>query len=296
MKRFADCYALIENSILKIGNDKLKRAWDISTPSPKVISVFDPICEREWVGKAPYYDSLRLRDLPLYAMPVIRMSVRKDNFHNISEKHLWVTVSLSYPNSELIWDHRIWPELPIIVSQFRLWKRSIRTTPVRKEGFCDDGYSHFYPVDDRLEFFGLCTKHLRYSAKALNAQSDYSDNPVSEKGGLIYSKEHIRLQGNYLYLRDLSRPGGLLALKLAPPPQEHLNYPGFDFSLSGGTLAIAGSGISAKELNLKEMVRSYGYAIGVTDGSWESGFNLCHLLYRKRMKPNPGKDFSISIV
>ncbi len=89
------------------------------------------------------------------------------------------------------------------------------------------------------------------------------------------------------------QPGGLLALKLAPPPDEQLQYPGFDFVLSGRTLAITGSGVSPAELVSGEPLDAYLSGVGVTDGSRDSAVELFYGLDRHRHRPDPGRTFMI---
>ncbi|MBN1257542.1 MAG: hypothetical protein JXA52_07535 [Planctomycetes bacterium] len=292
MNHFADCSASFENSVLRISNDSFERAWDFSQGAPLAVSVFDRKHRQEWVREGECKDSFRRQDLPLTSVPKVTVESAKDDSYGASAEHLLVKASLHYPNAELIYTHRIWPGLPIILSQLHLRK----TGPGQEaeaEGFTDRGGVHFRPVDDRLDFFNLAPIHLAYHATAFIGQSDYHDNLVSERAGVTYNKEHLALQGNFLLLCDRGLGGGLLAIKLSPPPAEHLHYPGYDFFVSGRSLAVTGLGITPGELESGDSFSSYPYAIGITEGSREAGIELFYQLDRQRIQPSPGNNFKI---
>ncbi|MBU4200764.1 MAG: alpha-galactosidase [Verrucomicrobia bacterium] len=291
-KTWSDCYAIMDGAILKIGNHGIERNWDLSQGAPAAISIRDRRRKREWAAAAPYRDAFRHPHLPLVGPPKISLEAGSDTYLGISAKHFRVVVSLAYPNVKLRWQHRIWPELPIIWSQFDVKKTGVPAA-MEPEKFVDRGILHFYPSPDRLDFFGLEPPHLTYHVTTFTCQSDHHDNLVQERSGFPYPKEDIREPGAYWHLCDRVSPGGLLALKLAPSPREQINYPGHDFACSGRTLAITGTGFSAGELETGAWLSSYAYAVGVTDGAVQSGADLFYRLDRQRMPPNPAVKFTI---
>lgn len=290
--KWSDCYAILDGTTLKIGNRGIERAWDLSRGAPAVISIRDRRRKREWAAEAPYRDSFRHPHLPLAETPQINLEAEKDNYFGISAEHFRILVILSYPNAELRWQHRVWPELPIIWSQFEVRKKGAlpETEP---EKFVDRGFLHFHPSPDRLDFFGLAPLHLTYHVTTFTGQSDHHDNLVQERSGFTYPKENIREPGAFFHLCDRVTPGGLLALKLAPAPREQINYPGHDFACSGRTLAITGTGFTREELDAGTGLNSYTYAVGVTAGTVQAGIDLFHQLDRQRMPPNPAVKFTI---
>ncbi|MHC4872374.1 MAG: hypothetical protein ACYTFY_11055 [Planctomycetota bacterium] len=291
-KNFKDCSVNFADNLLTIANKGIERVWDLSNGAPAVVSVKDLKSGNEWCGESPYQDSLHRNLLALGGAPQVDISADVDDYYGVSEKHLLVHLKLVYSNAEVNWEHRIWPELPVVLSQYHPIKTQAGASG-KTEEFYDNGNLHLFMHDDRLEFFGLSSIHLSYDAVSFTAQSDRNDNLVRKTHGFSYPKEHINLQGQSLHLKDRISGNGLLAMKIAPPHSEHLNYPGFDFSLSGNTLAIVGSGISADELSSGEEFISYSYAVGVTDGEEDAAAELMYQLDRKRMKPNPPKNFKI---
>ena len=293
MHTLSDCHATLRRAILTVGNRGIERTWDLAQGAPMALSIRDRARRREWVRPAPYRDAFRLPWLPLRAIPAVRMEADRDDADGTAEDHLRVTVTLGYASAELVWVHRVWPALPIVVSQFSVRRRGRAVAPPPAEPFFDSGDLHLYPSDDRLDFFGLRPFHLRFKAVAFLDHTDSQNNLVAPREGLLYPKEHLRAQGNLLHLADLTAAGGVLALKLGPSPVGHLHYPGWDFAVSGRSLAIVGSGVGSADLAGAKAVWCYGSAVGVTDGREESAEDLCHALMGRRWKMRPARDFSI---
>lgn len=291
-KTWSDCYASLDGATLKIGNRGIERAWDLSQGAPAAISLTDRRRQREWIAEAPYRDTFRHPHLPLTGAPRISLEAAPDDYFGISVEYFRIVVSLVYANAELRWQHRIWPELPILVSRFEV-RRTKAAPELEPEKFVDKGFLHFHPSPDRLDFFGLAPLHLTYHVTTFSGQSDHHDNLVQERAGFTYPKENLREPGAHWHLCDRVRPGGLLALKLAPCPREQINYPGHDFACTGRTLAVTGTGFSAAELDGGARLSSYASAIGVTDGTVAGGIELFYQLDRQRMPPNPAKSFTI---
>lgn len=293
MDKFADCYVSLEESVLRIGNAGIARTWELKDGSPAVVSIVDSARDRDWVVEAPYRDSFRRCELPLTGPLEVAVTADKDDFCGVSAEHLKVTVTLSYSDATLVWTQRVWPELPIILAQFDIEKHGAPGSSIEPEAFFDSGDMHLRPIDDRLDFFRVKPLHLTYHATTFVAQSDYHDNLVVENSGFTFPKEHVRGRGNFFHLCDRETPGGLLAVKIAPPPDEQLQYRGCDFYFSGKTLSIVGTGVSTEELESGGNFSSYIYGIGVTDGCEQSGVELFYELDKRRIKPNPKKNFSI---
>ena len=247
MADYRDCVATYSDGRLRIGNAGIERVWDLSQGAPTALSVRDKARGREWVGDAPFRDAFRRADLPLIQAAEVAFEAAEDDALGASEPHLKATVTLRYPNAELIWTHRVWPELPVVLSGYVI-RRLGDVAEAAPEQFSDSGRRHVHPIDDRLDFFGLAPMHLSYRAVAFTARTDYNDNLVREQRGVTYPKAHLRIPAHWLHVSDRAAPGGLLAVKIAPPPDEQLAYPGMDFFCSGRTLATVGSGIIEEEL------------------------------------------------
>ncbi len=294
MNEFKDCYARLDGTRLIIGNAGIERIWDLQEGAPAAISIRDKQRGREWVWAAPYKDAFRRSALPLAGAPRVELQAGESDEGGAAEPHLLVRAALTYPAAELTWTQRIWPALPVICAQYTL-RQTAPALAAEVEPYFDNGTGglHIVMVDDRLDFFGLAPLHLAYTAAKFTARSDYNDNLVQEKRAYTYNKERIRESGHYLHCRDRDRAGGLLALKISPPPNEQLNYPGFDFAYCGKTLAIAGSGITDEEIRSGKSFDAYASAVGVTDGAEDSGVELFYQLDRRRHAPAPARNFNI---
>jgi hypothetical protein len=290
---FKTCYAVLEHGVLTVGNDGIARRWDLSSGAPEVISVRDKVRNREWAApEAPFKGAFRRDDLPLSDAPDVAAEADACNLDGARGPHLAIRVTLTYPNAVLNWTHRIWPGLPVVVSGYSV-SRTGEAERVEPEEKRDVARFHFLPAAERLDYFRLAARHLDYHLTKFVAQSDYHDNLVVEQKGVLYNKEHHRLQGQFLHLRDRTAPGGLLAFKIAPPPDEQLSYPGYDFLLSAFSLALCGSGVSPEELATGTAFPSYASAVGATSGALEDGIAIFQELDRLRHPPKPARDFAV---
>ncbi len=287
-----DCYAVLDGTVLKVGNDAFERAWDLGDGAPRALSVLDRARGREWVRPAPYPDAIRRADLPLRGAPRVALETAPDDAGGLAEEHLLVSVALTYEGAGLTWRHQVWPGFPVVLSQLVV-RRTGAAPPLDPEPFFDSGDLHLHPADDRLDFFGLAPLHLGWESAAFYARSDHRDTLVRERRGATYPKEAIREPGHWLHLADRVQAGGLLAVKLAPPPDEQLQYPGHDFVLSGRTLAITGMGLPANELAGGEAWPTYLSGVGVTDGTRDQAIDLFHALDGRRIRPNPARHFAV---
>ncbi len=294
MNKLASCYARLDGNRLAVGNGEFERTWEIGEGAPEAASILDKVRRREWTWQPPYRDVFRRSILPLAGRPTVHFASAEDDRNGCSEKHLLATIRLAYPNAELTWTHRVWPGLPIILSQFTV-RLTAPAAPAPVESNFDNGTGglHILMVDDRIDTFGIEPMHLAYRAAQFSCQTDWNDNHVREKHAFTYNKERIRESGHFIHFRDRDSGDGLLALKIAPTPGEQLNYPGYDFAYCGKTFSIAGSGISDADLQAGAAWPAYASAVGVTDGSDAAGMELFYRLDRQRHKPVPERNFNI---
>lgn len=291
-KSYRDCFVSFNKACLKIGNSRFQRTWSLDKGAPRVTSVLDRERDREWSAETPFAEVFRKQELPLRGAPEIKVTGGKDDHQGTSEPHLLVKVELAYKHADVRWTHRIWPEFPMIVTHYAVSKRG-EPDPGEPETYVDTGGRHIHPADDRMDGFGLAPLHMTAYTTTFIARTDHHDNLVKERKAVTYPKENMREPGHFFHLVDRVEEGGLLAVKLAPPPDEQLAYPGHDFVCSGRTLAVTGSGIGREDLDSGEECASYEYGIGVTNGLELSGVELFYALYRKRSRPLSDRRFSI---
>lgn len=275
----------LENRQLRIATAGLVRTWDVA--SLRSLSVYDPQRQKEWLGELPYEAGWRRSCLALGAPESVELQTVEDDQHGMSEPHWRADVRIQFPGVEVLWQHRIWADLPVVVSAHQ-WRVHGPVHPTPPEEMHDAGWCHLHPAAERLDFLALAPPCLRFEAVTFIAQTDYHDNPVQRVEGHSYPKETRRLAAHLLQLTDLADEAGLVVLKLAPSPGEQLAYPGYDLVCSGPSLAICGDGISEAELLGGESVAGYPCAVGVGEDVAE----LCYQLQRRRTKPRP-RHFSI---
>lgn len=284
MNRLSGCYASLRRNQLIIGNLHLERTWSLAGGVPQAVSLRDCKRHREWLAAGRAQNGFQHSACLLRGTPRVSLATSPDDGAGLSEPHIRVIVILRYPGVRVEWEHRLWPDLPIMMSSWTI-------QPIRASG----RDRTILPADrrDQLDFLALAPFHLQFKAVAFYDVTDTHNNLVEERVGLVYPGERHELRGNILHLADVCRPGGLLALKLSPSPVGHLAYPGGDFVMRDGNLAIVGTGVTSADLRDRAGVSTYGSAVGVTDGASAAAAALVKAFMRKRWRPNPARDFSV---
>ena len=141
----------------------------------------------------------------------------------------------------------------------------------------------------------------------LRGRSDWRDDLVEVRRGVVFEKQTREHRGHLLHLTRWDRGAGLAGLKLAPPPDEQLPERGGlhvqadatadgdpapgrgDFKLAGLRLTLRGGGLSAAEVRrcaaAGVALESYPVAVGATDGSAADAAALLRGTIRRLARP-----------
>lgn len=113
-----------------------------------------------------------------------------------------------------------------------------------------------------LDRLALPSPHWQIEIVRFRTATDHHDTLVEHDRSLLYRGEQ-RLTGTLLRLQDRTDGAQLFVLKEAPPGDDQLGYPGFDFAARTGDVRVAGSGVESGDVGPEGWTATYGVTVGV---------------------------------
>ena len=287
--------AMLHDGVLTVGNRFITRTWRVGEASLIATSCNDATREMEWVADGS--------DVPGFHHPTLMLPLEAPTDVQLAtddggDGSLVATLTATRGGAGLTWRFRVWDDLPLIWQSVTVtgeaddtaWQRSEEPQLIDADG------AHYRPTADRLDGFFLAEPQVNWTATATLGRSDWRDTLVERAVGVAFRKQTSRVAGNVLHVTRWDSGGGraseggaseggagLALLKLAPPLDEQLdNAAGCDFAVSGGHVAVCGSGLPVDGVHPTE---SYAWAVGVTDGSPSAGEALLRTLVRRLNPP-----------
>lgn len=114
---------------------------------------------------------------------------------------------------------------------------------------------------DQLNFKG---QHWHAKAVEFWDVTDWNNNLVAEQDVIAYRKNNYR--GNLFFIRNGEDNNGFFFLKEAPCSSVQLAYNGVDFMAEFGRFMVTGLGITEKDIQKEDWIRTYGCVTGVYSG------------------------------
>ena len=293
LKMLAECRATLTDSILTLENSLIERRCSWNAGDLKTVSLTDKSTNHTFLLNPLQPDAV----FPGTGKP----SGGKLEVHEIAETpvspaHLEASETVLLGTLEVKRVFRIYPGCPAIACDYYLrgkvnarWTNTvvnagdlhnIETAAAEAEG---------RQVITQMEQLAVTGKHWRIKAVQFYDVTDRNNNLVQEYNQLLYRGES-RLPGNILFAEEMLSGHGVFILKEAPPSSVQLSYPGFDFAVSSGKLAVAGIGIVPDELDPVRWTRCYGMVTGVTSRG-ELGRLTALRSYQQQIRRHlPGRD------
>jgi alpha-galactosidase len=274
VNQFLDCYWHWQGDRLIVGNDRLERSWIFTSEGPVAHSLINKDNGTSWISPG---------SIPGFAIAPSSFGPALEDFQTIADIDddigigaSCLKINVQWPSAQLDfrWTLRLYPAEAFIRQEMAVKRNSCsaehsgsRTDELEAGAADANSHREIIVPSDRLDLLQLVKRHVRFTAVMFEDQTDYNNNLVHKRSGLIYPNEQRGLQGNLLLLEDTITSNGLWILKESPAPVAHLNYPGEDFRWMGHTLIVTGTGLSLQELSDTDYYPAYGCCVGVYDGS-----------------------------
>jgi len=260
------CYASLDEDVLTLGNQQIRRCFEWNNGNLKPISITD-----EQTG-----DTLVMQDrradfrLGTLTGPGQSGQWQCEVIENaMMSAHLRVEVTTVFEHVDLRRVFRIYPDCAVMGCDIYLRARGTDTPA-------------FKPQETVLQHLRLPGAHWRYRAVEFFDRTDSINNLVRETSALAYLSA-TELRGNILLGESAAHAAAVFMVKEAPCSFVQLQYPGFDYRVSIGGCQAVGLGLSAADLIPGQWIRAYGLATGVCPKS-ESAFLRALRAYQKKLR------------
>lgn len=273
--RYKDCYFTYDGDIVRLGNSRIERIWEIGYPGVQTTWVIDKIAGRVWGGGELGSES--------------RLTTEKQSFHLI-----WMTVT--GVSSSLVESRTSKTALRV---SFDLEEKDLAVTKVFEIYPDTPAIRAFIEVTSgtdrsnfdytQVESLALDLQDARASCVELHDLTDATNDLVTVRDADL--TEPRRLVGNNLFIETESGDG-IFAYKESPVPNSQLYRLYYDFEIDAG--GISGIGAGFHDLPHGETRRTYAFAIGVCSGGRDGGILALKEYQSARYKLIPERDYIVS--
>ncbi|MCF8379840.1 MAG: alpha-galactosidase [Bacteroidales bacterium] len=272
-----ECYGILENDTLIIGNSIIKRVYLWNAGDIISLKIEDLKNKTEF-----YLDGQE----PDFHLPGTELSGKKPEVKNewiaqskTTNAHLEFSIITHYSDLSLKRIFSIYPESPAIQCELYLMGKydGIQASEIKKKRF-ESAYI------ERIAPFG---QHWKLKSITFFDETDNNNNLIIEEESLVFSRQ-IKLKANLIFARNLINDIGFFILKEGPSYPAQINYPGFDFLASATpnhflNILLAGPGFDNKDIVPDKWIKIYGFASGISRGDWES-FSKDLRIYQKNIR------------
>ncbi|MFR1867213.1 alpha-galactosidase [Eisenbergiella massiliensis] len=288
---FQDCYAVLENGSLRIGNAVVERSWRMEGEIPAVCSLKNKKTGKEWLDCGKDADWLCARkekdaffheDFLSGKPRSLRMEAGSDDDCGIGREHLKAAVVLEYADCQLRWIHRIYPQTAVLRSCLQVvWKDGLGTkeqeeqcalteeNPGEKREMLPAAGTQFYapePQGDYQDAFPLAPLHCKWKSVSFVDRTDDYDNLVHTDHGIFNRRESRYINGNLLFAEDPLDKEGLIFIKEGPTPLAYQGNVKTDFYVKGNSVFPVGWGFDRTECSRAGILTAYGSSVVFWDG------------------------------
>jgi hypothetical protein len=276
---YEDCYVLLEDHLLKIGNESLERVWDVSEGIPAVVSLRNKKTNKEWFTTEDTFDWLTNTNKK-YAFfhsafvsektSSLTIEAASDDDCGIAREHLRVEVRIEYVKCIVKWIHIVYPVSSILRSFVNVSLKEGVTLPEPAVTAVDEPAerAHFKELtDDYQDSYPLAPTHMGWKNVELGDVTDDFDNLVFTQHGLFSRRERRFVKGNLLFVQDHLSGEGLTLIKEGPTPLDYLGGAESDFFVRGMNVFTTSWGFGRNELNQHTSLTTYGSTVLLWSGN-----------------------------
>jgi len=293
-----ECKVILEDSVLTISNSQIERQflWNDGNLISKQLT--DKLTGHSWKlnnktpdcvfpgSKGAKNGTLKVRQLAATAT---------------TPAHVEAEIITSIGNLQVKRIFRLYPKCPAIACDYYVKGESTGIWAPPQKGIGDlmnietkaaeaDGKVEAV-IMDRLALPG---RHWRVNAVQFYDITDRTNTLTQEVSELAFIREST-IKGNLLFATDELNGHGVFMLKESPSYAVQLAYPGFDFSVKIGEIAVAGIGIYSSDLKANEWTRCYGVVSGVSSGGTLGKLKALRTYQQNIRIHQPGRDDMIML-
>lgn len=275
---------------LVIGNDKINLFYSLHDDI-RLIGYRKENLESVYFNN-PQPDFTYFQEKPQFEIKGITKEVVSEYWNKDSCQIVSIHYKLDSLEVQRVW--KVYPGIPVISSYYYLKGKAEDNIQFLSKKHTYDLIEDFDSFFDKQEVAGLGYFPLfgqHWTARVVNFRdvTDRNNNLVFDRLVVPYVTPSVQ-QGNVLILKNKSADVGVFILKESPLGYHQQAYPGFDFLIDKQKVLIAGIGVKAEELDEREWMRTYGFAIGFSSEEESDILGMLHR-YQKRIRTlQPNRD------
>ncbi len=184
-------------------------------------------------------------------------------------------IVLSKPDFEVVWEHNVYENLPMIKTRIGIKGKPIQMAVNDENSSTGVETMASNNGKDIIECVGHLSNHVDITVLEFRDCTDNTTNLVDRKTSPLYNCWGIdKFDGHVFAFRERLTGAGMLVVKEAPTRVAHLNKSGPDLiSNPIHYIHVCGSGIDLSKINRDEYTYAYPVAIGLpNDNDWEGLF------------------------
>lgn len=272
---YEDCYSeRISSTLMNLGNNSVHLNLEIQNNKISIISL-----ENKNLNEQVKF----LKDGSLYSIYNVTDSILDIKINSeiieetaVSYGYLQVSLETIYPKIDIKTVLKIFSDSPMIGIDYYYKKK--------------DNNLKFSSEQANMVSFNLTSNHWLFKTVEFRDVTDFYNNLVEEHELSLFPNYPQKLTGNILHAKSILDKNSLVILKHAPCSFVQLNYPGYDFHAFNKTLSVTGTGITAKDLQSQEWIKTYSVAVGVSDYEELTFLNILKTYQKKLRKFIPERD------
>jgi alpha-galactosidase len=281
LERFEDCYWLLQDDVITVGNSKCERSWHVTDKGLVGLSLRDVENGYEWFIRDNIVPACQLPGMgkrQWFFKPTIRAKACAMSWLNT--RYFQVTLEWIGAEWNVACHICIYPYAGLFRQYWELKASENDGGSITREVA---NHSTIKTVDrfallslprDYTEVIPVSSIHVKWQIVQLADGTDYCNNFVTEHHGMLFPHEKSAYVGNVLFCRDLLTENGLYMLKESPCGYSQVNYPGGDFKFQGKKIYLTGAGWIENEWT--DGIRSYATVIGLWKGGELAGLKAFH--------------------
>lgn len=264
----SSCYSELKGDTLTIGNRLVERKFVWNGGNLMTYSLCDKVNGKTNLTASLMPDFVILKDAKSGMDGTCQ--VEKVMATDIHPAYLRTVVTFSLGPLDIRRIYRIYDDCPAIACDTYLKGTVNSVFGGRDENAADRKNIEFAEdmksksvtaVLDQLNFKG---QHWHAKAVEFWDVTDWNNNLVAERDVITYRKNNYR--GNLFFVRNGEDNSGFFFLKEAPCSSVQLAYNGVDFMAEFGKFMVTGLGLTEKDIQQDEWIRTYGCVTGVYGG------------------------------
>ncbi|SDE61437.1 Melibiase [Paenibacillus sp. UNCCL117] len=276
---FEDCYWLLQDDVIIVGNTKCERSWLVTDKGLVGLSLRDVENGYEWFTRDNIVPSCRLPGMgkkQWFSKPTITAKV----MDRLNTRYLQVTLEWFGAEWNVAYHICIFPYEGLLRQYWEMRVSENDDRSIVREAANPlaiktmDRFALLSLSGDYTEVMPISPVHVKWQIVQLADGTDYCNNFVTERHGILFPHEKSAYEGNVLFCRDLLTEQGLYMLKEAPCGYSQVNYPGGDFKFQGNKIYLTGSGWMENEW--ADGICSYATVIGIWKGETFSRLKALH--------------------